>query len=661
MVAYAAFSTGNSALGVLGSVWAFSAGGPAAVAAATMLRVLPGGVLGLFMAVLATSRRPQLHLAVGIGARGLVAIAIIVAISGDASVGVVLALLAADSLVSAAVRPLHGSLVVRLADRMEEAEAGNAATSSLRSAAMLAGPALAGLALGAVGVAWSLALPVVTFVVATAAALRIRTPRADDRLEHPRSSRSWVRAQLIAVGAGFCGIAASRPAVAATAMFLVTMMLDTFWFVASVSVAEVQLGLGAEGATLIIVLFGAGGLVGALATLSIIGRRGLPRAVAGAMFTSAVVLAVMGLIERPLPGLMLSAGVGAACAVAYGTVPTLVHRSVAATAMAPAAATLQGLTLVGVGTGATMAALLIDSVGLTVTLALVGAVTVAATVLAWPQLRRADVLSVEDSQKLTLMRTTAVLAPLPMLALEQLARAAKHLAVPAGTEVIRQGEIGDRFYIIAAGRADVVLGGIPVGTLGPGGSFGETAALRDEPRRVTVTAREDLDLVTIDRAEFLAALSADPGALGRIGGAERTRSGGPSVEGALVELDGDTALGHRPVNELLAEQPLLSVIAADELRELARSARVVAAPADALVVREGDYGEAYYVIIDGAVRVFRGESPVGDLGPGDGFGEHALLRNIPRIATVRALVDTTLIAVDRGMLQRAVRGRGGTG
>ncbi len=655
MAAWTAFSTGTSALSVLVAVFTFMAGGPAAVAVATVLRVLPGGLLGPFAATLATSRRPQLHLAIGIGARGLVAVASIIAVLGGASVGVVLALVATDSLVSAAVKPLHGALVVRLADLVEEAETANASTSSLRSASGLAGPALAGLAIGAVGIGWAFAVPAVAFAAGAAVALRIRVPHANNQPESPRPSpRGWARAQLIAVGAGFRGIVKSRPAAAATALFVLNTTLDSIWFVAAVSVAG-ELGLGESGITLIMTICGVGGLLGALATLSIVGRRGLPRVAAGAMLGWAVTLAAIGVTHLPVLGLALAAGLGAAGAVAYAITPTLVQRSVAPATMVPAAASLQSLPLVGVGAGSAIAALLINSLGVTTTLAIVAGATVLITAVTWPQLRRADVLSADDTAKLAVIRASSVLAPLPALALEQLARAATRVAAPAGAEVIRQGDPGDRFYMIASGTADVSVDGRPVATLGPGDSFGEIALLHDVPRLITVTAREDLDLVVVDRAEFLDALSSDPGAVGPVGGIAGARAATPPVEDQLVELDRDVALGGRSLTQLLAAQPPLATIGADELRALANSARVVAAPDGALVIREGDYGEAYYVILDGAAQVLRGENPVSDLGPGDGFGEQAILRDVPRIATVRAVGDTTLVAVDRGAFQRALR------
>ncbi len=100
--------------------------------------------------------------------------------------------------------------------------------------------------------------------------------------------------------------------------------------------------------------------------------------------------------------------------------------------------------------------------------------------------------------------------------------------------MIQQGDPGDRFYMIAAGLADVAVDGRRVGTLGPGGSFGEIALLRDVPRSATVTAGEDLDLVVVDRADFLGAMSGGPETGGRVSRAALERLETPPVEDYLV-------------------------------------------------------------------------------------------------------------------------------
>ncbi|MEB3968261.1 cyclic nucleotide-binding domain-containing protein [Mycobacterium ulcerans] len=82
---------------------------------------------------------------------------------------------------------------------------------------------------------------------------------------------------------------------------------------------------------------------------------------------------------------------------------------------------------------------------------------------------------------------------------------------------------------------------------------------------------------------------------------------------------------------------------------------MLAAPDGALITCEGDHGDTYYVILEGAAQVLDDDTAVHHLGPGEGFGEQAILRDVPRTATVRAVGDTTLVAVDREAFQRARR------
>jgi CRP-like cAMP-binding protein len=88
-----------------------------------------------------------------------------------------------------------------------------------------------------------------------------------------------------------------------------------------------------------------------------------------------------------------------------------------------------------------------------------------------------------------------------------LARALIEFKMPAGAVVCREGDAGDRYYLIAAGRAEVTTGGQIVNELGPGDAFGEIALLRDVPRQATVRAIEDLTLFALERDVFIAAVT----------------------------------------------------------------------------------------------------------------------------------------------------------
>jgi CRP-like cAMP-binding protein len=104
---------------------------------------------------------------------------------------------------------------------------------------------------------------------------------------------------------------------------------------------------------------------------------------------------------------------------------------------------------------------------------------------------------------LSWLRSTRFFAPLPTPMLERLARNLIPIHVPVGSVVIKQGDAGDRFYAIVEGAVQVLEDGRRVTTLGPGGSFGEIALIRDVPRTATVVATTESKLLALDRDEFL--------------------------------------------------------------------------------------------------------------------------------------------------------------
>jgi MFS family permease len=109
---------------------------------------------------------------------------------------------------------------------------------------------------------------------------------------------------------------------------------------------------------------------------------------------------------------------------------------------------------------------------------------------------------------------------------------------------------------------------------------------------------------------------------------------------------------------LLRGVPLLALLPEPILEALARSVVRVEAEPGEVVIREGDPGDLFYVIESGEVEVTKEGKHVATLGPGEYFGEIALLRDVPRTATVTALSPTVLQALDSATFVPAVTGQG---
>lgn len=105
-------------------------------------------------------------------------------------------------------------------------------------------------------------------------------------------------------------------------------------------------------------------------------------------------------------------------------------------------------------------------------------------------------------EKILFLKTTALFGSVPSEDLAPLARVATVERFPSGAAIVAEGEVGDRLYVLIAGKVGVTVGGERVATLGPGEAVGEMAVLDAAPRSASVVADDETTALCIGSEEF---------------------------------------------------------------------------------------------------------------------------------------------------------------
>ena len=259
------------------------------------------------------------------------------------------------------------------------------------------------------------------------------------------------------------------------------------------------------------------------------------------------------------------------------------------------------------------------------------ALSVSRSAAKWGRRRWQEPLGHALRQREALLRDVRFLSPLSADELTQLAMRTTRQLFRAGEVVIRQGDEGDHFYVIERGVAEVWAGDEPQprAHLTRGDYFGEIALLGRVRRTATVRAGTPLAVLCVMRGDF-----------DRLVG--RHVAGPPEVAQGIQ------------MAERLRQFPLFAELSSRELCELASKLRHERFPAGTAVIREGDPGDAFYLVDSGQAEVVAGGHRVEILGSGTFFGEIALLLHIPRQATVRALTPVDVFVLDRTDFERLI-------
>ncbi|MDP8907517.1 MAG: cyclic nucleotide-binding domain-containing protein, partial [Chloroflexota bacterium] len=189
---------------------------------------------------------------------------------------------------------------------------------------------------------------------------------------------------------------------------------------------------------------------------------------------------------------------------------TLPARLVAEDLLARVFGAKESLTALSVAVGSLVTPAAIDLLGVRGALAVLGLVAPALVALAWRRLQRIDASITHRDDEIAVLRQVAMLRVLPVPAIDSLALQVRHAEVDAGQVVFSQGDVGDDFYVITDGEADVIGDGRLIRTMGPGEAFGEIALLRKTTRTTTVQARTSLRLYALDGRNFVSMITGYP-------------------------------------------------------------------------------------------------------------------------------------------------------
>ncbi len=479
-------------------VYAYEQGGAAAVGLVGLIRLVPAAIASPFTATLADRySRVAVMVSSDLVRFGLmVAAAAVIATDGPAPV--VYGLVALTTVAGTVFRPAQAALLPSLVASPAELTAANVTSSTLESVGTFLGPALGGLLLAVSDPAVVFAANGVTFLWSAVLLIGLRGT------EQPREPAPTDEATPDAshgVLAGITTIATEPNLRTLVGLYAAQTLVAGALNVLVVVTAFELLDLDEAGVGLLYAAVGVGGLVGGFVALVLSARGRLARDFALGLALFGLPLAILGGLPFAVVAVVALGVLGIGNSIVDVTALTIMQRAVPDAVLGRALGALEGLLLATLGLGAVLAPVLIDLVGPEAALVVTGAVLPTLALVTRPRLRAIDRAS-GAPESTELLRGVPLLAALPEAVLERLAREAIPVELQAGLPIVREGEPGDRFYVVRSGQVSI-LGR----TFGPGESFGEIALLRDVPRTATAMAVTDVALVALEREPFVAAVT----------------------------------------------------------------------------------------------------------------------------------------------------------
>jgi MFS family permease len=502
-IAWTAGTAADWAFLVVLLVVAYDEGGTLAVGILGAVRVIPAIVAAPFASTLVERfRGDRVLTAINVlRCGGAVATAAVVGLGLPIEATYVLAGIVAGA--GSLVRPIQNALLPALARTPGELIAANVASSVGEGLGTFAGPLLAGILVASTGSFEASVLIAAVFAGAAAAVTGVRFEgEVDARGGASASGGTRVRIADAPV------VLRRYPAATLVMSDFVAQVFVRGVFIAlTVAISIELLDLGDGGVGLLNSAVGLGGFVGALGALGLAGGARLGAVFVVALAAWGLPLVLIGAWPVAAIALVALFVTGVSNAILDVSGFTLIQRGVGNEDRVTMFAIMEALFGVGLLAGSLTAPALDALIGPRGALVVAGAILPLCALASWRAIGRGAGTSAEAEAHLALLRRNTLFAPLPLTALDRLAEGMSPRSFEAGEIVMRKGEPGEHYLLIADGEIDVSDDDRQLATLGPGDGVGEIALLRRVPRTATATARTRVDAYAIDAPAFLAAVA----------------------------------------------------------------------------------------------------------------------------------------------------------
>jgi MFS family permease len=494
---YALFTLAEYSVWVAMLVYAYRHGGAVTAGLVAVAQLVPAAALAPVAAAVADRRSPVFLLAGGylVQVAGMAATA--VAVIADVPLAAYAAAVVAATAVTT-TRPAQSTLIPSVTVTPDQLTAANVVVSWVEAAGIAVAGLLAGVLIAVAGVGS-------VFAVCAGLGMEERLLVVRPPVSPLASSPEQSPAVLANLGTSI-GLLARAPRLRLTLALLtaeavVEGALDLLFVILAVSVLD----RSQAWAGYLNSVYGVGAISAAPVSATLVGRR-MGRPILGAALLLSGALAVLAFGFGLAATVVLLIVAGASRALLDVASRTLMQRSVPAQLLGQVFGLLEGLTMAGLAAGALLVPALMTLGGSRLALLGVAAVLPLAAIAGGRGLFGLDSGTPVPVVEIALLRSLPLFAELPAPALEGLAGALTPVTVPAGTQLIRQGDPGDAYYAIAAGELDARTGGHFLRRCGRGEGVGEIALLRSIPRTATVVAHTAATVYQLDREPFLTAV-----------------------------------------------------------------------------------------------------------------------------------------------------------